>query len=359
MATFTATLSELLGVNRPEDADHSVIGLDDYPIWNADYRWTLNNKIVMRFWNREIGFETVEMFKHHMRRVMGEEMPYYNQLALSTQYEFDPFETINVQNLNTLTGKLVNDGTTTDTGNTTSDAADSSTSATTSDTTEDGTTTSTSEGTEQGSSTSNTTGTDQGSSTSTTDVTESSSSDTESDSDSTSRSVSSDTPQTRLAGYEDYATASTDGVSNSQSTSASSSTGESTTEQTGSTDSTSTSETEGTTDNTTTSSTDGTTTANTHSDSQTDTSGTTHSVQDSTAEGTSHSTADTTQTTRDYNQGTQGVKSELLLAYRATLINVDKQILDSLEKLFMGVWDVTDSHTQNENYFGVFGYYYW
>lgn len=171
MATFTMALHEVLGVDTPRDADASRIGLDDYPIWDQGYRDTLNQKIVMRFWNREIGFETPDMFVHHMRTLMGEIMPYYCQLAKTTLLDFDPFETLNI----TTDSEAESDVETT--GSTQTDTESTST-------TEQETSS-----TENGESTQNT------------------------KADNSSRNVNSDHPQTRLNEYEDYATSSADAVS--------------------------------------------------------------------------------------------------------------------------------------------------
>lgn len=56
------------------------IGLADYPIFNENYREELNNKIIRRYYFREIGLETAALFRWYMRREMFEIMPYYNQL---------------------------------------------------------------------------------------------------------------------------------------------------------------------------------------------------------------------------------------------------------------------------------------
>ena len=183
MATFTMMLNELLGVDNPRDADPARIGLDDYPIWDHGYRGELNQKIIMRFWNREIGFETPSMFVHHMRRLMGEIMPYYNELAKTTLMRFDPFETLNVTHETE--------------GETTGE-----TKGTTSSDTESETHTDTE-----------------------TESTESSQSDQSSQSETASRNVNSDHPQTRLNEYEDYATSSAEAVSESVSSSDGSSSG--------------------------------------------------------------------------------------------------------------------------------------
>ncbi len=56
------------------------IGLDEYDLWEPEYRATLNAKIIDHFFFREIGFETCAQFAWHVRMVMQEIMPYYNKL---------------------------------------------------------------------------------------------------------------------------------------------------------------------------------------------------------------------------------------------------------------------------------------
>ena len=69
------------------------LGLNDYPIFEESYRSKLNEKILNHYYMREIGFETAGLFKRCLNVKMNEIMPYYNQLYLSAQIEFDPLET--------------------------------------------------------------------------------------------------------------------------------------------------------------------------------------------------------------------------------------------------------------------------
>lgn len=52
----------------------------DYPLFDPDYRGTLETKILMHYYTREIGFETVALWKHFLKMRMNEIMPYYNKL---------------------------------------------------------------------------------------------------------------------------------------------------------------------------------------------------------------------------------------------------------------------------------------
>lgn len=177
MATFTMMLHDVLGVDDPKDADASMIGLDEYPIWNPGYRGELNHKIIMRFWNREIGFETVQEFVHHVRRTMGEIMPYYNQLARTVDLIDNPLETLNI----TRKSDSATTGESTSTGESTADSEQ--------------------RGSEQ------------------------SESEQAQSAENVSRNVNSDHPQTRLNHHEDYATSSADAASEADSTSTGTATG--------------------------------------------------------------------------------------------------------------------------------------
>lgn len=56
------------------------LGLRDYPIFDETYRAILNNKIIQHFYFREIGFETVALFKNRLNTKLNEIMPYYNEM---------------------------------------------------------------------------------------------------------------------------------------------------------------------------------------------------------------------------------------------------------------------------------------
>ena len=70
----------------PEDTEqywplaYKYIGLADYPIFDEDYRQTLNNDIIRYYYVREIGSETLERFAFRVRAHMIRMMPYYNDL---------------------------------------------------------------------------------------------------------------------------------------------------------------------------------------------------------------------------------------------------------------------------------------
>lgn len=230
MPTFTLELWRVLELYPEEPQTFANIGLNDYPIFDrandgsSAYRPLLNQKIVNHYHNREIGQETVSMWKFAMRRKMHEIMPYYNELYKSTQLEFDPLRTIDMQTVSS------------------------------------------------------------GESTQTAEAT--GSTETVSNGQAGSRAVQSQTPQVLLSGNKDYATSAADTTSESQNT------------------------------------------------------GTGNESSNSSAEENTSSSTEVT--------GYQGIPSDLLMAYRATLLNVDMLIIDELRELFMGIWNTGDEYTRRK-----------
>jgi hypothetical protein len=224
MATFTIALKYALEITgaTPENA-YASIGLGDYPIFDPDYRDVLNQKIVERYFNREIGMETIDMFQFALRRKMNEIMPYYNKLYCTEKLNYDPLSTMDITTKANSTN--VEDAT--------AEALNNSTSNT----------------------------------------------------DSGSRSVQSTTPQTMLSGLEDYASSAADVTSDSDVSS--------------------------------------------------------ESIQDSTANTT------TTADAESHVYGYQGIPANLIMAYRASLLNIDLMILADIEECFMLVWDNGDEYSQS------------
>lgn len=64
--------------------------IPDYPIFDENYRKVLNKKILLHYYTREIGTETVGLWKLRLKTKMGEIMPYYNQMYKSELLEFNP-----------------------------------------------------------------------------------------------------------------------------------------------------------------------------------------------------------------------------------------------------------------------------
>lgn len=73
MSKYTITIKQLID----NDFDFQ---LNDYPIFDEDYRPVLNQKILDHFYESEIGFETAALFRKFLRTKMNEIMPKYNLL---------------------------------------------------------------------------------------------------------------------------------------------------------------------------------------------------------------------------------------------------------------------------------------
>lgn len=89
-----AGLQESVGYSSVSDVlDKSVDKVFDFdfPIFDESYRKTLEKKILKHYYTREIGDETVGLWKLRLDTKMNEIMPYYNQLYKSTVYDINPF----------------------------------------------------------------------------------------------------------------------------------------------------------------------------------------------------------------------------------------------------------------------------
>ena len=106
MSIYTTQVKNLIA----SDFD---FGLDTYPIFDEAYRDGLNQKILDHFYFREIGFETAGMFRKRLQIKLNEIMPYYNKLYQSELLTFNPLYTIDVnkeytKKLDGTTGEVVN-----------------------------------------------------------------------------------------------------------------------------------------------------------------------------------------------------------------------------------------------------------
>lgn len=107
MAVYTTELRNVIRVAETQahgsytefeytDATWRALGLDEYPIYDESHRAELNRKICDHFYMREIGAETVALFRLFVRRTMNEVMPFYNELYKTASLITDPFEEISV-----------------------------------------------------------------------------------------------------------------------------------------------------------------------------------------------------------------------------------------------------------------------
>lgn len=67
-----------------------------FPIFDEKYRSVLETKIIKHYYTKEIGLETVGLWKLKLDTKMNEIMPYYNQLYNSTLLEFNPFYDVDI-----------------------------------------------------------------------------------------------------------------------------------------------------------------------------------------------------------------------------------------------------------------------
>lgn len=73
MAKYTITIKTLINNNFD-------FKMTDYPIFDENYRETLNNNILHHYYENEIGFETAPLFRFYLNQKLNEIMPYYNEL---------------------------------------------------------------------------------------------------------------------------------------------------------------------------------------------------------------------------------------------------------------------------------------
>lgn len=62
----------------------------DFPVYDEAFRPVLESTILLHFYTREIGAETVGLWQHYLCRKLREKMPYYNKLFESALIEFNP-----------------------------------------------------------------------------------------------------------------------------------------------------------------------------------------------------------------------------------------------------------------------------
>ena len=82
MSKYTTTIRSIVETGYD-------LGLKDYPIFDESYREVLNKKIIDHYYFREIGLETVALFKHFLNSRMNEIMYNYNELYKMQKRIFD------------------------------------------------------------------------------------------------------------------------------------------------------------------------------------------------------------------------------------------------------------------------------
>jgi hypothetical protein len=298
----------------------------DFPVFDESYRKPLEKKILKHFYTREIGFESVGLWKLKLDTKMNEIMPYFNQLYKSELLSFNPLYDVDFQTTHTLnrneSAKKDNTGksTTDRTGRSTSDTnVDTTSTSTGSNNTEvnsetNGVINHNNERNESVNGTTTTTGETKGTDTNT--------------------EMYSETPQGSIENLETgrYLTNAKKTLGSSTATNTGTDT-----ENRSSTHSETTHETnDSTTESTTESTTRDTTTGNTSTNFTSENSG-----NDTT--NTSFNETNNITSTDDYIQHIVGktsgqTYSKMLQEFRETFMNIDMLVIESLEPLFMQLW---------------------
>lgn len=94
----------------------------NFPIFDESYRSVLETKILRHYYTREIGFETVGLWKHFLKTRLNEIMPKYNKLYEAEALEFDPFA--NMDYTETYEGEGAGTNSNSDTGSLSEDIRD-------------------------------------------------------------------------------------------------------------------------------------------------------------------------------------------------------------------------------------------
>ena len=98
MAKYTITIKSLIDNNFD-------FQMNSYPIFDENYRNTLNNNILNHYYENEIGFETAPLFRFYLNQTLNEIMPKYNVLYQAQKKIIDDDLILNNVNLTeSLTG---------------------------------------------------------------------------------------------------------------------------------------------------------------------------------------------------------------------------------------------------------------
>lgn len=72
-----------------------IFDVDNIPVYVPEHKTLLFHKILLHYYQREIGFETAGLWKLKLNTKLKEIMPYYNQLYASELLEYDPLQNVN------------------------------------------------------------------------------------------------------------------------------------------------------------------------------------------------------------------------------------------------------------------------
>ena len=82
MAKYTITIKSLIDNNFD-------FQMTSYPIFDENYRNTLNHNILYHYYENEIGFETAPLFRLYLNQKLNEIMPKYNALYIAQKKILD------------------------------------------------------------------------------------------------------------------------------------------------------------------------------------------------------------------------------------------------------------------------------
>ena len=258
----------------------------NFPIFDESYRSVLETKILRHYYTREIGLETVGLWKLKLSTKLNEIMPYYNKLYKSELIEFNPLYDVDLTRERKIEGKGTKD---TENGENRSGSNNTETTQNNDSTvTETGDNKGTTNGTANGTQNQNTNG--------------------------NGTNMYSDTPQGAITDLQagryltnatiDSATNTFAGASSDTTTQTTENTNNSTIDSSGSVD------------------------------------GTTESDFNSKIDGFSNTTLSNTEDYLEHVIGSNGGESfsKRLNDYRSTFINIDMMVINELEDLFFGLW---------------------
>lgn len=258
----------------------------NFPIFDESYRNVLETKILRHYYTREIGLETVGLWKLKLSTKLNEIMPYYNKIYKSELIEFNPLYDVDLTRERKIDGKGTKD---------TENAENRSGSNNT-------------ETTQNNDSTVNETGGNKGTTSGTANGTQNQ------NTNGNGTNMYSDTPQGAITDLQAgrYLTNAT--IDNATNTFA------------------------GASSDTTTQTTENTNNSTVDSSGSVD--GTTESDFNSKMNGFSNTTLSNTEDYLEHVIGSNGGESfsKRLNDYRSTFINIDMMVINELEDLFFGLW---------------------
>lgn len=258
----------------------------NFPIFDESYRSVLETKILRHYYTREIGLETVGLWKLKLSTKLNEIMPYYNKLYKSELIEFNPLYDVDLTRERKIDGKGTKD---TENGENRSGSNNTET-------------------TQNNDSTVKETGGDKGTTSGTANGTQNQ------NTNGNGTNMYSDTPQGAITDLQagryltnatiDSATNTFAGASSDTTTQTTENTNNSTVDSSGSVD------------------------------------GTTESDFNSKMNGFSNTTLSNTEDYLEHVIGSNGGESfsKRLNDYRSTFINIDMMVINELEDLFFGLW---------------------